>query len=409
MLLPSWKGLEFLWGSPPYKPATPRREEDFWEEIRARFTLDPEQIYLNNGALCPSPLAVQEQLAQTEKYIQELPSVHLNAHTWPKTRAIRAKLAEHFGASPEEIAFTRNTTEAMENFIFGLNLKTGDEVLTSTHDYWRFINSFKQREKREGIRLTQIPMPTPAPSDEEVVELYEQNISPQTKVILVCHVNNLSGQILPIQKIKQMADPKGITVLVDGAHGFAQLPFKQADLGCDYYGTSLHKWLSGPIGTGMLYVKQDRIAETWPLFGAPERHEDSIHKFESVGTVQAAKYLALGEAIQLYEEIGAERKMNRLSELSRYWTDPFRDEKRIIFHTQLDKPEPIGAISTLQIQDVETPKLAKFLEEKYKIIVRAIRHPEFEGIRVTPNVYTRKADLDLFVEALKVALAKGVD
>jgi selenocysteine lyase/cysteine desulfurase len=289
----------------------------------------------------------------------------------------------------------------------GFDLEPGDEVLTTNQDYGRMVNTFKQRERREGIKLVQFSLPVPAEDPEEVVRRFEAHITPRTRLILMCHIINLTGQILPVKAVVQMARAKGIPVIVDGAHAFAHFAFTHADLDCDYYGTSLHKWLLAPIGTGMLYVRRDKIRDLWPLTAANEAQEDDIRKFEEIGTHPAAPYLAIAEALTFHQGIGAERKEARLRYLRDYWAKQLLEHDRVRLHTSLD-PAFSCCIANVQLDGIDSVDLVNHLWRSHRIIATPIKHDEFEGIRVTPNVYTTLEELDRFVDAMTDVIKNGL-
>ena len=325
----------------------------------------------------------------------------------PQREGIRQRVARDFGCDSEEIAFTRNASESLQTCQLGIDLKPGDEVLTTTHDYGRMINTFKQRERREGIKLVQFSLPIPAEDPDEIVALFESHITPRTRMILMCHIVNITGQIMPVKKVVQMARKKGIPVVVDGAHAYAHFTFKQEDLDCDYYGSSLHKWLLAPHGTGLLYVRKDKIRDLWPLMASPQRLDNDIRKFEEIGTHPAANYIAIADALTFHQGIGAKRKEERLRYLTSYWAEQLMQHDRVRLHTSL-KPEFSCAIANVQLEGVDTQKLKEYLWEKHQIIVVPILHDEFEGLRITPNVYTTLEELDRFVDAMEYVLKNGL-
>jgi selenocysteine lyase/cysteine desulfurase len=294
----------------------------------------------------------------------------------------------------------------------GLDLKSGDEILCNTCDYPRMITTFKQRCRREGLTLNQIKIPIPCESDDHLVSLYEKAITPQTRMILVSHIVNITGQIMPVKRICELAAKRngGIPVIVDGAHALAHFEFKLPDLGCDYYGVSLHKWLFAPHGTGLLYVKRDKIKGLWPLQAADTPLDTDIRKFEEIGTHPAANILAIGEALTFFEGIGGPRKEARLRHLRDYWAKRLLSHKsgRVKLHTSL-KPQFSCGIGTVQVEGLDTTKLNDHLWDKHRILTVAIKHPEFEGLRITPSVYTMSEELDRFCEAMEHAIEKGID
>jgi selenocysteine lyase/cysteine desulfurase len=305
------------------------------------------------------------------------------------------------------MAITRNASESLENCIFGLDLKPGDEILTTNQDYPRMLTTWRQRERRDGVVLKTISFPTPPKSLEELAELFEKAVTPKTKVILVCHVTNLTGQIFPVQRICQMGRQRGIEMIVDGAHAFAHFPFKHEDLDCDYYGTSLHKWLLAPHGTGFLYVRKSKIPKLWPLMAAPDSMQDNIRKFEEIGTHPAANHNAIAEAITFHDGIGGERKAVRLRYLKDRWARRLAGQKGVHIHTSFD-PAMCCGIGNVGIDGIDTVKLADYLWDKHRIIVVAIVHEEFQGIRVTPNVFTTLEEIDTFSEAMEKVIRNGL-
>ncbi len=391
-------------------PGTPEEistDEAFWFAVQQAFTIDRSMINLNNGGVCPSPAIVQQAMKHHLDLSNKAPSYTLWGILEPQRETVRQRLAREFGCDTEELALTRNASESMQICQFGMDLKKGDEFLTTNQDYPRMITTFKQRERRESLKLRQFSIPTPSEDPDEIVRLFEENITSRTKVILICHVINLTGQIMPVLKISRMAHKHGIPVMVDGAHAFAQFAFKYADLECDYYGNSLHKWLCAPHGTGFLFVKRERIRNLWPLMAAPERMDENIRKFEEIGTHPAAPFLAIAEALTFHQGIGIKRKEARLRYLRDYWAKRLLTHDRVRLHTSL-KPEYSCALANVQIEGVDPGKLTRHLWKKYKIIVVPIKHPEFEGIRVTPNVYTTLEELDRFCDAMEGVIRNGL-
>ncbi|MBT6582430.1 MAG: aminotransferase class V-fold PLP-dependent enzyme, partial [Bacteroidetes Order II. Incertae sedis bacterium] len=259
------------------------QDEDFWHEIQQAFTVDRSLVNLNNGGVSPAPAIVQQAMKAHLDYMNQAPVYTMWRILQPQAEGVRQRLAREFGASAEEIALTRNASEGLQICQNGFDFEPGDEVLTTTQDYGRMINTFKQRERRDGIVLKQFSIPIPAEDPDEIVRLFEANITPKTKAILMCHIINITGQILPVKGVVQMARKRGIPVIVDGAHSFAHFAFKQEDLDCDYFATSLHKWLLAPIGTGMLYVRKNKIKDLWPMQAATEARDEDIRKFEEIG------------------------------------------------------------------------------------------------------------------------------
>ena len=389
--------------------ATPNdlaRDEDYWREIQQAFTFDRTIINLNHGGVCPSPRVVHEALKRYLDISNQVPAYHMWQILEPNIESVRRRLAGAFGCDPEELAITRNASEALQIAQLGLNLKAGDEVVTTNQDYGRMLDTWEQRVRRDGIKLTQVSFPVPPPSLDVLAERLLGAITPATRVLHFCHITNLTGQIFPVRKIADEARRRGIKTVVDGAHAFAHFPFTAADLGCDYYGTSLHKWLLAPIGTGFLYVRRENISSLWPLTPAAASRADDIRKFEEIGTHPAAHHNAIAEALTFHEGIGAERKAARLRYLRNRWAERLGANPRFRLHTNLD-PAHSCAIGTVQILGVPTATVVAQLWEKWRILATPIVHAEYEGLRVTPNVSTTLEEVDTFVGAMEKIAAAG--
>lgn len=391
-------------------PGTPEEvaaDESFWFEVQQAFTVDRSLVNLNNGGVSPAPAVVQEAMKRHLDYSNEAPVYTMWRILEPQREGVRKRLARTFQCDPEEIALTRNASESLQICQLGFDLKPGDEVLTTNQDYPRMITTFQQRERREGIVLKQFSIPVPAEDPDEIVSLFEQHITPKTKLILMCHMINLTGQILPVKPVVQMARKKGIPVIVDGAHSFAHFDFTRDELDCDYFATSLHKWLFAPHGTGMLYVKRDKIAGLWPMMAAPEKMDEDIRKYEEIGTHPAANYLAIADALTFHHGIGAKRKEARMIFLRDRWAKRLLQHDRVRLHTSL-KPGFACGLATVQIEGIHSEALTNYLWKEYRIIVTTIKHDEFEGIRVTPNVYTTLEEIDRFCDAMETVIKKGL-
>ncbi len=391
----------------PGSPETIAADEDFWFEVSQAFTVDRSIVNLNNGGVSPSPAIVQQAMKRHLDYSHTAPPYTMLRVLEPQREAVRERLAREFGCDPEEIALTRNASEGMQICQFGFDLKPGDEVLTTTQDYPRMIGTFKQRQRREGIVLKQFSIPVPAEDPGEVVSLFARHITPRTKLILMCDMINLTGQILPVQRVVAMARAKGIPVIVDGAHGFAHYAFKLSDLDCDYYATSLHKWLFAPHGTGLLYVRREKISDLWPLMAAAEAQDADIRKYEEIGTHPAANYLAIAEALTFHQGIGPKRKEARMIFLRDYWANRLLAHDRVRLHTSL-KPGFACGIATVQIEGVESGELNNWLWNEHRILTTAIKHAEFEGLRISPSVYTTRPELDRLCDAMEHVIRNGL-
>ncbi len=389
------------------EPDAIARDEAFWFEVQQAFTIDRTLINLNNGGVSPAPATVQAAHKRHLDYSNTVPTYAMWQVLEPQREGVRQRLARNFSCDAEELALTRNSSESLQICQLGIDLHRGDEVLTTTQDYPRMVTTFKQRERREGIVLRQFKIPIPAEDPSEIVRLFEENITDRTRVILMSHMINITGQILPVRDVVRMARGKGIPVIVDGAHTFAHFPFSHADLDCDYYGTSLHKWLFAPHGTGLLYVRRDKIRDLWPMMAAVDEQSDDIRKFEEIGTHPAAGYLAIGEALTFHEGLGPARKAARLRYLRDSWAKRLLQNDRVRLHTSL-KSEFSCGIATVQIEGVDTKDLNQHLWERHRIITVGIVHDEFEGLRVSPSVYTSPHELDRFCDAIETVIRDGL-
>ena len=390
------------------KPAELASDETYWSGIARAFDVDRTLINLNNGGCSPAPAHVLEQMIRDLRFSNEIPVYQMWVVLEPRIESCRRELAAEFGCDPEEMAITRNASESLENLISGIELKPGDEVVYTTQNYPRMITSWEQRARREGIVVKPIQFAVPPPSPSHVVDRFRQAITPRTKVFEVTHITNLTGQILPVRDIVRLGREHGIETFVDGAHAFAQFPFKRDDLDCDYYATSLHKWLFAPIGTGFLYVRKSKQKSIWPLMAAPPAMDENIRKFEEIGTHPAANHNAIAAAIAFNRGIGAERKAARLRLLRDRWAlrlaaaDP-----RVRILTPLNDTESCG-IALVHVEGIDTEKLQAWLWDKHRIMTTPIVHKEFNGLRITPSIYTTLDELDTFSARMEDVLRKGL-
>ena len=388
-------------------PAQAAMDEDFWFAIQNAFSVTRGIINLNNGGVCPSPRLVTEALVRYIWQQEDATAYTMWQILEPQSETIRTGLAELFGCDREEIAITRGASEALEILLMGMDFKSGDEILTTTQDYPRMLTTLRQREKREGLVLKLVKIPIPPKDLNEITAAFEKGITNRTRLILMAHQVNITGQITPVKAVCDMARAKGIETIVDGAHSFAQFDFKQKDLGCDYFGTSLHKWLYAPKGTGLLYIKRDKIEKIWPLMAADSRQANDIRKFEEIGTHSAAPKLAIGEALLFHNGIGGKRKEARLRYLSRYWMNRLKDVPKIRFNTSFD-PNQSCAIANVDIEGVNPSAIGSYLFDKHRIFTTPIVHEEFHGLRITPNVYTTIGELDRFCEQMETIAQRGL-
>ncbi|MEP6708152.1 MAG: aminotransferase class V-fold PLP-dependent enzyme, partial [Pyrinomonadaceae bacterium] len=381
--------------------------EDFWFTIQNAFSVTRGIINLNNGGVSPSPRIVTEALVRYIWQQEDATAYTMWQILEPQSETIRTGLAELFGCDREEIAITRNASESLETLLLGINLKSGDEILTTTQDYGRMLTTVRQREQREGISLKLIKIPIPPQNLSEIAAAFERAVTSRTRLIQIAHQVNITGQITPVKAVCDMARARGIETIVDGAHSFAQFDFKQKDLGCDYFGTSLHKWLYAPKGTGMLYIKRDKIEHIWPLFAAEQKQAADIRKFEEIGTHSAAPKLAIGEALLFHNGIGGKRKEARLRYLSRYWMNRLKDIPKVRFNTSFD-PAQSCAIANVQIEGLNPAAVGNYLFATHRIFTTPIIHEEFQGLRITPNLYTTLGELDRFCGVMEAIARKGL-
>jgi isopenicillin-N epimerase len=383
-------------------------DESYWAEIQRAFDADRTMINLNNGGCSPTPSHVLEAMIRDLRFSNELPVEHMWRVLEPRVESVRRDLASEFGCDPEEMAITRNASEANEIMIMGLDLKRGDEVVVTNQNYPRMLTAWDQRARREGIVVKQVSFKVPPPSDEYLVDQFKAAVTPKTRVIEVTHITNLTGQIMPVRQLVDFARPRGIEVFVDGAHAFAHFPFKRDDLNCDYYGTSLHKWLLAPVGTGFLYVRKNKQKNLWPLMAADVKQDNDIRKYEEIGTHPAANHNAISAALAFHHGIGVERKVARLRYLRDRWAKRLVAESpRISVLTPLDNRQS-GAIALFQVDGIDNIKLGQWLFNQHRIVNTPIVHAEFKGIRITPNVYTTLDEIDLFADKVLEAAKKGI-
>lgn len=373
---------------------------DLWQQIRAGYRLKPDYLNLENGYYCFLP----EQTL--EKYIEHIREINYQGSYYMRTVQFQnkaksaAKLAELIGADPEEVVLTRNTTESLDLIISGFPWKEGDEALVSNQDYGSMLSMFDLAAKRWKIKINRIDIPLHPENDEEIVSVYQQAITSKTRLVLVPHIVNITGQILPVRNIADMAHAHGVEIMLDGAHAVGHFDFKMSDLDCDYYGSSLHKWLSVPIGAGLLYVKKDRINSIEPLLAPFDINLKTIAYLNHIGTHPAATDLAVLDAIEFHNKIGSKRKEDRLRYIQRYWSDQVRDLPHVSVNTPKELHRSCG-IANVGIKGINPTDMGKILMDKYQIYTAAIDGAGVKGCRIVPNVYTSENELDHFVDAIK--------
>lgn len=393
--------LTELLASVAHVPATTlAQQEEFWGQIRTAFPVTTEFIQLENGYYSLAAKPVLDKYLQHIQQVNAVSSYYMRTRQFDDKRVAKTQLANLLGCSADELIITRNTTESLDTVIAGIDWKAGDEAVMAEQDYGAMLDMFRLQSRRHGTVNRVVSLPNHPQSDAELVSLYEKAITPKTRLLMVCHMVNITGQIMPIRQIVEMAHKHNVEVMVDGAHAFGQLNFALPDLGgCDYYASSLHKWLGAPLGAGILYVRKDKIAGLWPLFADSSVADDDIRKLNHTGTHPVATDLAIQDAIQFHEGIGIERKEARLRYLQRYWTDRVRHRPNIVLNTP-EVPARSCAIANVGIAQKKPAELAKLLFDNYKIFTVAINSPAVRGVRVTPHLYTTTTELDTFVQAL---------
>ncbi|MCJ7643311.1 MAG: aminotransferase class V-fold PLP-dependent enzyme [Candidatus Aminicenantes bacterium] len=394
-------------------PEEVAKDEFYWREIQLAFKLDRSLINLNNGFTAPCPRVVLESVWRYMDMINMLP-VHYQGQVANNIQTIRRRMAAEFGCEPEELALTRGASESLQIAQNGIDLKAGDEVITTEQDYPRMLTTWDQRMRREGIKVTRLQFPVPTTQD-DLYRRFENAITPKTKVFHFCHITNLTAQMFPVQRLSRLARSKGIVTIVDGAHALGQFPFKLRDLECDAYGVSLHKWLLAPIGNGCLYVRREMIPRFWPLQAAPEQQDNDIRKFEAIGTHPWAIRAALGEALAFHQAIGGERKAARLRYLTLRWANALKVHPRIRILSNLGEPAETWAVAAVNIEGTDVRDLARFLMDQYRIVAVPLvggappnQVFDYQALRVSPNVYTTIEEIDTFVEAMEAALKNDV-
>jgi selenocysteine lyase/cysteine desulfurase len=379
-------------------------EEEFWYYIQQAFTVSPAIINLNNGGVSPAPKTVQDAMKRYYDFSNEAPSYYMWRVLDQGRETLRKNLANMAGCDAGEIAINRNSSEGLETVIFGLSLKAGDEIVAAKQDYPNMVNAWKQRELRDGIKMKWINLELPSEDEKYLVRQYVDALTPNTKLVHLTHIINWNGQILPVRKIADEAKKRGIEVLVDGAHSFAHFNFKIPDLNADYFASSLHKWLYAPIGSGLLYVRKEKIKNIYPLFAADDPMKDDIRKFEHLGTRPFFIEQAIGKAIEFHEMIGIERKEQRLHYLKNYWMEKVKNVSKVKLLTSLN-PKWGCAIGMIAIEGKKPAELDNYLFANHKIHTTTIEWENIKGVRITPNVYTTTKNLDALVEGI-TAFAK---
>ena len=380
-------------------PFEAMNDEDLWARMAQAYTVSPTILNLNNGGVSPQPKVVQDAVDRYYHLSNEAPSYYMWQILDKGREPLRRKLADLAGVSPDELAINRNTTEALGTFTWGIDMKRGDEIVMTKQDYPNMIHAWKQRELREGVKINWINLNLPIDNDEVVIKAYVDATTSKTKIWHITHLITWTGQILPAAKLCAEARKRGIISIVDAAHSFAHIDYKISDFNCDYFGTSLHKWLCAPFGTGMMYIRKEQIEKTWPLFPTDKPQSTDIRKFEALGTRSFAPEQAIGQAIDFHNAIGSKRKQERLHYLKKYWCDAVTKNPRAKLHISLN-PQYSCALGTFSIDGLDVGDIASKLMNDYQIHVVSIKWENVNAVRVTPHVYTTTKDLDRFIDAV---------
>src|SRR5271157_2227279 len=394
-------------------PEDVAKDEFYWREVQMDFKLDRTIINLNNGFTCPTPRVALESEMRYMDMINMAP-IFYQGPIAERIQTIRLRMAAEFGCDPEELALTRGASESLQIVQNGIDLKAGDEVITTEQDYPRMLTTWDQRMRRENIKVTRLQFPVPTTAD-DLYERFEQAVTPKTKVFHFCHMTNLTAQLFPVARLSRLARTRGIVTIVDGAHALGQFPFKLRELECDAYGVSLHKWLLAPIGNGCLYVRKEMIPRFWPLQAAPEQQDNDIRKFEAIGTHPWAIRAALGEALAYHQAIGGDRKAARLRYLTLRWANALKAYPHVKVLTDFSEPPQAWGVAAVNIEGIDVRDLAKFLMDKYRIIVVPLvggappnQVFDYQCLRVSPNIYTTLEEIDTCIKGMEEAVKNGV-
>ena len=385
-------------------PSDVAQDEGFWRTVRGDYTLKPDYINLENGYYCFMPQQTLEHQIEHLRRINYEGAYYMRTARQGNKRRVAAQVGAVVGVGPEEVAITRNTTESLDLVIGGLAWQAGDEAVMAEQDYGAMLNHFDLVGRRYGVVNRRVSVPNHPVSDQALVDLYASAMTDKTRLLMISHMINITGQVLPVRKICDMAHARGVEVLVDGAHAYSHIPFRMDELDCDYYGASLHKWLSAPLGAGLLYVKREKIAQLWPLLAAGNYPDDDIRRLNHTGTDPVHVDLGIVNALEYQAALGLPRKAARLHYLQRYWTEQLRGVRNVSVNTPAD-PARHGGIGNVGIAGWAPWELADALMRDHRIFTVGINRPGVQGLRVTPNVYTTLEELDTFVAAMKTLAA----
>lgn len=395
----SGEGMQSLNDQRPHEVVA--RDESYWARVRGFYHLQPDVVNLDHGWTNPVPRAAMNELTARARMLEALPAEQLPKQ-WEtiSTTKTRAALAGAMKVPATEIALVRNATEALDTVLLGFPLKAGDEIVCSAHDYYAMLDALEQRRARDGIVLRMIKPPVPAPSMNALEALYVEAITSRTRLVLLTHPSNLTGQYLPVRRIADHAHRVGAEVVVDGAQSLGLLEDPVLSLGCDYYGASAHKWLSTPVGLGVLWMRPQHVTKIWPLI-PPMKDEKGMARFEWIGTAPEYVNPASIPALVLHTSIGASRKAARLKYLSSYIRGrierAFPDARFYASH------ESSGTLTHIEFLGADPIAIQKRLRDRHGILIQGMgdirSDPALRAVRVSPNVFTSIAEIDRFIVA----------
>ena len=388
------------------KPYPIGDEDEFWKRIREDYALKPDYINLENGYYNFVPKPTLDKFIEHVRMVNYEASYYMRTVQWDNKQNVADRLAKLVNCDADEIAITRNTTESLDLIVGGFPWEKGDEAIYAAQDYGAMQDHFKLMAKRYGLVNKVVSIPNHPKSDAEIVALYESQITDRTKLIMVCHMVNITGHMLPIRKICDMAHGYGVEVMVDGAHCTGHIKVDVKALDCDYYGSSLHKWVSTPLGAGLLFVKKEKISKIWPLLAEHDRDPSDISRLNHTGTHPVHTDLAINDALDYLDLIGLERKEKRMRSLQRYWSDQLREVENVVINTPVEAHRSCG-IANVGVTNMKPKDFAETLLQEFKIFTVAIDRENVQGCRITPNVYTSIAELDTFVAAVKTVAGRG--
>jgi selenocysteine lyase/cysteine desulfurase len=377
-----------------------KSDEELWSTVRSHYTLKDDYINLESGYYSIIPNPVLEHFIKHVKYVNIEGSYYMRNDLNKNKDRVISELAKLVGSTSDQIGITRNATESLDLVISGYQWERGDEAIYAKQDYGTMKEMFEQISLRYGVKTKIVSIPNHPKSDEEIISIYESQITDKTKLIMMCHMINITGQILPVKKICEMAHSYGVEVMVDGAHCVGHFDFSIDEFNCDYYGSSLHKWLATPLGAGLLYINKNNTHKIWPLLANGNTNKKDIKRLNHIGTHPVHTDLAISNSIDYTNWIGMKKKEKRMRYLQRYWSDKLRIIENIIINTPEDINRSCG-IGNVGLTNMSPSQMSKVLFEKYKIFTVAIDYANVKGCRISPNIFTTTNELDQFVSAVK--------